>query len=193
MNIKNVFIIHSYNADTLQTFAPNIEQLCKNNNIICNIPRFAIRDKANYQKWKEKFDEFRKNHEINKNSIIIAHSLGTLFFPKYIAEKGINVDTYISVSGFMNYKGRKELEKIANEFMPTKEQFETAINFISERYSIYSDNDEMNDIKKLEQYAECLKAKKILVKGAGHFNPKSKITEIKEINEILLEKFKNSL
>ena len=44
----------------------------------------------------------------------------------------------------------------------------------------------INDIDKLERYADKLSANKILIKGAGHFNPKSGITEIEELNKIIL-------
>lgn len=44
----------------------------------------------------------------------------------------------------------------------------------------------MNPIKNLEDYADNLIAKKILIKNAGHFNPKSNIKEIKELNNIIL-------
>ena len=53
-------------------------------------------------------------------------------------------------------------------------------------YSIYSDNDEMNSVDKLEGYAEKLSANKMFIKGAGHFNLKAGITEIEEINKIIL-------
>lgn len=54
-------------------------------------------------------------------------------------------------------------------------------------YSLYSDNDEINCIKNLEDYASKLDALKILIKGAGHFNPKSNIKSIKELNNILIK------
>lgn len=59
-------------------------------------------------------------------------------------------------------------------------------NLINNIYSIYSDNDEMNSIKNLEDYADALSAKKALIKNFGHFNPKSNVTEVKEINDIIL-------
>ena len=71
-------------------------------------------------------------------------------------------------------------------FQPTDEEFYKCQTLIDNIYSIYSDNDEMNDIDKLERYADKLSANKILIKGAGHFNPKSGITEIEELNKIIL-------
>ena len=44
----------------------------------------------------------------------------------------------------------------------------------------------MNSVDKLEGYAEKLSANKMFIKGAGHFNLKAGITEIEEINKIIL-------
>lgn len=185
--MKNVFIIHSYNGDTEYSFAPSIERLCKENRINYYFPKFPIRNEATYERWEEILNDYKDKNILNENSIIISHSLGTHFIPKYIARNNVKIDTYISVAGFINYKGREDLENIVKKFFPTKEEFNKCKELTKKIYSIYSDNDEMNNIKNLEDYANILSAKKILIKGAGHFNPKSNITEIKELNKILLE------
>lgn len=77
-------------------------------------------------------------------------------------------------------------ENILKSFQPTDQEYNMCKMLIDNIYSIYSDNDEMNSIDKLEKYAEKLSANKIFIKGAGHFNPKSNITEIEKINEIIL-------
>ena len=53
------------------------------------------------------------------------------------------------------------------------------------RYAIYSDNDHMNSQDKMEKYADVFNAEKILIKGAGHFNPQSEYKDVKEIFEII--------
>ena len=88
-------------------------------------------------------------------------------------------------AGFIDYKGREDLEEILNRFKPSDNDFEKCKTLIKNRYCIYSDNDELNEISKLEGYAEKLSATKILLKGRGHFNPKSNVKEIPEINEII--------
>lgn len=181
--MKNVFIIHSYNGDTEYSFAPSIEKLCDENKIEYYFPKFPIRSEATYESWEETLNNYKDKKLLNENSIVISHSLGTHFIPKYLARNNVKIDTYISVAGFLNYKGREDLENIVKKFLPTKEEFNRCKELVKNNYSIYSDNDEMNSIKNLKDYADMLSSNKILIKGAGHFNPKS---NVKEINRIIL-------
>ena len=186
--MKNVIIIHSYNGDTEKSFAPSIEGICRENDINYYFPHFPIRSEATYESWEKVLDEYRDKGLLNSDSIVISHSLGTQFIIKYLAKNNINIDTYISVAGFVNFKGREDLERILSPFAPTDEEFNKCRNLIANRYSVYSDNDELNSVEKLEGYADKLSAEKILIEGAGHFNPKSGITEVESINEIIRNK-----
>ena len=186
IRVKNVFVIHSYNGDTAESFAPSIETLCQNNNIKYYFPSFPIKSDASYEGWELVLNDYRDKGLLTEESIVIAHSLGTQFIPKYLAKNNIRINTYISVAGFIGYTGRPDLEKIAKDFAPTKEECAKCKALINNIYSIYSDNDEMNSLQKLELYADYLSAKKIIIKGGGHFNPKSKIARIEKLNKIIL-------
>ncbi|HJJ18730.1 MAG TPA: alpha/beta hydrolase [Clostridiaceae bacterium] len=184
--MKNVFIIHSYNGDTEYSFAPSVEKLCKENNIDYYFPKFPIRSEATYEGWENILNSYKEKGIFNNESIVISHSLGTQFIPKYLAKNNTKISKYISVAGFVNYKGREDLENILKRFQPTDNEFKKCQTLVDNIYSIYSDNDEMNSVDKLEGYAEKLSANKMFIKGAGHFNLKAGITEIEEINKIIL-------
>jgi predicted alpha/beta hydrolase family esterase len=113
---------------------------------------------------------------IDEETVLIAHSLGTQFVPKYLAEKEQKIDTYISVAGYLRYKGRSDLEEVNRSFEPSAADFEKCRRLISRRISLYSDHDRMNPVEKLEAYAEALAAEKVLIPGAGHFDPASGMT-----------------
>lgn len=183
--MKNVFVIHSYNGDTELSFAPSIEKICKKNNIKYFFPHFPLRQSATYEGWEEELNKYR-NH-INENTIIIAHSLGTHFVPKYLAKNNIKINAYISVAGFLNYKGREDLERIVSLFIPTEEEFFKCRGLVNKIYSFYSDNDELNSISNLESYANILGGQKMLINGYGHFGSKSGVTEVEDINNIILK------
>lgn len=186
--MKNVIIIHSYNGDTENSFAPSIERTCRENDIDYYFLRFPTRSEATYESWGKVLEEYRDKGILNEDSIIIAHSLGTQFIIKYLAKNNISIDTYISVAGFVDFKGREDLERILIPFAPTDEEFFKCTELINNRYSVYSDNDELNGVEKLEGYADKLSAEKVLIEGAGHFNPKSGVKEIDEINMIITNK-----
>lgn len=185
--MKNVFVIHSYNADTEYSFAPSIEKLCRDNNINYYFPRFPIREEATYEKWEDIFNEYLEKGFLNSDSIVISHSLGTQFIPKYLAENNVKIKAYISVAGFLKSESIPEIANVINRFKPTVDEYNKCKDLIDNIYSVYSDNDEISSLSNLEDYANILGAKKIFINGGGHFNPESKVTEIKEINRIIME------
>ena len=182
--MKNVFIIHSYNGDTEYSFAPSIEKLCKENNIDYYFPKFPIRSEATYESWEEILNNYKD--VLNNETIFIAHSLGTQFVIKYLAENNIKIGKYISVAGFVESESIESIATVVNRFKPTIDEYNKCKELVGNIYSVYSDNDEISSLENLENYAYLLSAKKIFIKNGGHFNPKSEITEIKEINEIIL-------
>ena len=100
--MKNVFIIHSYNGNTANSFAPSIEKQCKENNIDYYFPLFPIKAEAKYDKWEQILDNYK--HILSKDSMIISHSIGCLFVPKYLAQNNITINTFISVAGSIKCK-----------------------------------------------------------------------------------------
>jgi len=174
IQMKNVILVHSYNGDTRDSFAPFIEKKCVEHNIPFHMPSFPVRSEASFEKWKDVMDRY----EITEETVIIAHSLGTLFVPKYAAEKNISFDTYISVAGYLHYQGREDLEILNRQFEPDMKDFEKCRELIQHRYSVFSDYDRMNPEERLRAYAEALGSETVIVKGAGHFDPSSGVREI---------------
>ena len=172
--MKKVIIIHSYNGDTADSFAADIEERCRENNAEYRFPHFHVRKDASYESWKR----IMEKEEIYEDTILIAHSLGTQFVPKYLAGKNLKAGVYISVAGYLHYEGRKDLEEINRNFEPLENDFKKCRSLIARRISVYSDNDRMNPVHKLEAYAEMMDAERILVSGAGHFDPASGIRRL---------------
>lgn len=184
---KNVMMIHSYNGDTKDSIAPYVKAFCREHRIPYEFPDFPTRQAADFPAWEAVMEPYIRQHILNENSIIIAHSLGTQFAIRYLSSRNIRINTYISVAGFVNFSGRKDLETIIARFQPTEKDFENCRSLIAHRYSIYADNDKMNPIKNLEDYAELLDAQKILIPGGNHFDPQSPILHLQQIEEIILQ------
>lgn len=179
--MKKVIIIHSYNGDTEQSFAEDIKERCRRNGLEYRFPHFPVRKEASYEEWKKVMEK----ETVNADTVLIAHSLGTQFVPRYLAENNISADTYISVAGYLHYEGRSDLEEINRNFEPSAADFEKCRTLVRRRISLYSNNDRMNPAEKLEAYAEAIDAEKILVPGAGHFDPASGITKLPIPEDIL--------
>ncbi len=184
--MQSVFIIHSFNNGTKDSFGQYLIDECSTLGVNVIFPQFPTGENANYSDWCRVLDKYLLEGLLNNDSIIVAHSLGAHFIPKYIAAKNIEINTFISCAGFIN-KTHKEnaFDKIIDDFLPTKAQIEKDILLMKHRYAIYSDNDSISSLKELTNYAERFEAEKIFVPNAGHFGPKSGIRELPEALEII--------
>ena len=190
--MKNVFLIHSVNGNTIDSFANSVENFCKQNNLDYYYPIFPLRAEASPESWGKVFDEYRENGILNQESMVITHSIGTKFIPKYLVKHNIQIHIFVSVAGFVDFEGRTDyLKDVTELFKITDDEFLKCQKLIMNRFEIYSDNDKHSQIEKCEKYADKLNANKILVKGAGHFTIENGITEISELNT-LLHNYKNN-
>lgn len=190
--MSNLFIIHSYNADTKESFGPYLMEKGKQLGLNVIFPDFPTRKEAEYKKWCKIMDEYILNGQLNSDSIIVAHSLGTHFIPKYLADRNLQIKCFISCAGFLNdIVGRDDLNKIFDDFRPNEKQIQKSIELMKNRYAIYSNNDHMNPIEELEYYAEKFHAKKVFIENIGHLGKTSGITELPEIVEIIHSNLKD--
>lgn len=190
--MKNIFLIHSLNGNTIDSFAGSVEKFCKENNIDYYYPIFTIRAEASPESWGKILDEYKEKGILNSESMVITHSIGTKIIPKYLVKNNLTIDTFVSVAGFVDYSGTRT-DYIVDVMKATKvsdEEFNKCKELIKNRFAIYSDNDSNSPLEKCEKYAEKLGAEKILVKGAGHFTKEDGITKIDELNEIMIRTFK---
>jgi len=186
--MKNVFVIHGYNGDTTETFGPYIKKECEKRNLPCFFPTFPIREEATFENWAGKMDQFLNEQAFNEETIVIAHSLGTRFWPMYASLKHIKIHTFISIAGFLqDHSGREDLGKVVQRFAPTQNDFDNLIHLTQNRYAIYSDNDHLNPQEELERYAEKIQAQKVFIKGKGHFGRKSGVKQLPEVIKIMEE------
>lgn len=184
--MSNLFIIHSYNADTKESFGPYLVEEGKELGLDVIFPDFPIRQEANYQRWSEIMDKYILTEQLNSSSIIVAHSLATHFIPKYLADRNISIKLFISCAGFLNdNSGRDDLKQVVEQFKPSEEHINKSIELMENRYSIYSDNDHMNPQEELERYAERFRAHKVFIHDAGHLGKSSGITKLPEAIEII--------
>lgn len=184
--MQSLFIIHSFNGGTKKSFGPYLVKECTSLGLNVIFPDFPTGENANYYEWSKILDQYLLKGILNSDSIIIAHSLGAHFIPKYIAERKIKIKAYISCAGFINKTHKKNtFDKVMDDFVPTESQLEKDILLMKYRYAIYSDNDPISSLKELEYYADKLNAEKIFIPNVGHLGPKSGLKELPEALEII--------
>lgn len=182
--MKQVLLIHGYNG------VPKIYDWLKveleKREYIVTIPKFPPQEGVVYNNWKEILNKY-KNY-INKDTIVVGHSIGNEFIIKYLVDNNIDIKLYISLAGFaesFETEGRDDLNRAVKEFLTTEQEISRFKELVAKRYSIYSDNDHIVPFEILENYPKMIEAKSMLIKGIGHMGKKSGLESIPEVIEII--------
>ncbi len=187
--MKNCIIIHGCPSDIEKSmneetrtydkhWIPWIKEQLTSKNIKVETPLMPTPWKADYLKWKEKFNKLA----INENTILIGHSCGCAFLVKWLGETKQKIDTLVLVApwkiaesggaekGFYDYTIDKTIKERTNKIV------------------IFTSDDEEPDGKKSAKiFSQALNAKVIELKGHGHYTQNDMGTTefpelLKEIN-----------
>lgn len=188
--MTTAFIIHGFNGDTIETFGPSLKFFLEKNGYKVLMPKFPIRSEATFDKWSKILDEYI--NYFNKDTIVIAHSIGNPFFIKYLFNNALNIFLYISVAGFCDLftvENRNDLNKAFIDFAVDDKHIEYLINSVKFRYSLYSDNDHVIPYNLLKKFITQINSIPVFIKGVGHMGNRNKITRLPQIEDIIKELF----
>lgn len=183
--MKNVLLVHGFNGIPKVFYWLKEELNKKEYEVI--IPEFPPREGVIYKTWKNIMEKYKS--KINKDTIIIAHSIGNEFIIKYLYENNLNIDLYIGLAGFskiFSCEGKDILNRAVKEFVVNEEEIIKFKELTKTRYAIYSDNDHIVPYEVLEGYAKAINATEVLIPGIGHMGKKSGIESIKEVVDIIV-------
>lgn len=188
--MKNILLVHGFNG------VPKVFYWLKENlkeyEVI--IPEFPPREGVVYENWYSIMEKYKS--KINKDTIVVAHSIGNEFIIKYLYENNINIDLYIGLAGFskvFSCEGKDVLNRALEKFVVNeKEIIKFRKDLTNTRYAIYSDNDHIVPFKVLEEYSKDINATGVLIPGIGHMGKKSGVESIKEILDIISEEKMNN-
>lgn len=184
--MKNAFILHGFNGDTLYTFGPSLKDYLENIGYNVIAPSFPIRSEATYDKWSKILDEYKEY--FNKDTIVVAHSIGNPFFIRYLSENKLEAKAYISVAGFCDLfkvDGREDLNKAFIDFKVNNDNISYLKENVPNRYSLYSDNDHVIPFDILESFINKLESKPVFIKGVGHMGNRDDVHRLIQIEEII--------
>lgn len=197
--MNKIVIIHGLGG-LKETYFPHLAETCKKLNLEVFMPTLgSYHDEGgtSYEIWKGKFTAEILPH-IDKNTIIVANSLGTAFFVKYFAETKVEIGAYISCAAAYdpsNMKPTAPERIITNEiakktiasFVPKKEEFKAVKSIKCPKWSFFSDNDRFFFQENLENYSKSIGSKATLLKGKNHFDmtldgePFTNFTELEDL------------
>lgn len=182
--MRNILLVHGFNGmlKIFDYFKKNLTSL--GFNVI--MPIFPIREEITIEGYFDVFDRYRQF--INKETIVVAHSIGNAMFIKYLSKNELQVSTFISLAGFSDpfYNQGKDIlnEKVALVKLSDNEKKNTQ-KFINKRYSIYSNDDHIVPYKILKNFSKDINSLPIEIKNIGHMGKKSGLEELPQVINII--------
>ena len=188
--MKNIFILHSLNGDTLKMWGTDINDEFSKKGIDIYMPEFPIRAESRYEKFKETLERYLDNGILNNNSIVICHSIGNPYFMRFCYEKNYTPSSFIAVApgAIYEYPSTRNdyIVEVKKQSYLKQEVLDYIYNMDINKYCLYSDEDDKN-IEKFNRFINDTNSKDIYLKGYNHFDGYHRIYKIPELNELINE------
>ena len=186
--MKNIFILHSLNADTVEMWGKDVKENFEEKGIEVIMPEFPIRAESAYKKFEKILEYYINNGKLNSNSIVVAHSIGNAYFVRFCKEKEYKPNVYISVAPGAVYPYPSNRTDYIVEVKKQAYVKEDAFNYMKkldcEKYCLYSDEEDKN-IEKFTRFIEDTASKGIYLKGYYHFDGHHNINKVPELIELI--------
>jgi valyl-tRNA synthetase/predicted alpha/beta hydrolase family esterase len=144
-----------------------IQEYCNINKIQTLSPQFPNKTNADYAKWKMVFEQILPY--LNPNTILIGHSLGSMFLTKYLSESELNFGKLFLVSGGLWDANDLEREDFNIDF--EIKELELLKNLNDKIYIIHSTDDKIVNVQKsLDLKQKLPNANLIELENYGHLN-----------------------
>lgn len=181
--MSNYIIIHGSFGSNEGNWFPWLKQELEKQGKKVEVPQMPVGiDNQTFENWSNVLNKL----DINKNTIIIAHSIAPIFVCKYLITNKIKVKKLIFVCGFNNYLGIGKDYDSVNKPMYI-ENYVDIKNYCSDIVCYYSDNDPYVKFEVEKEFANTISNKQYIIKNGGHINSESNYTKFEEIlKEIII-------
>ncbi len=162
---KHAIIIHGWGASSKDNWFPWLGEKLEENGFKVEIPDFPD---SQYPKLEEWLEHFKKNVKVDKDSILIGHSLGPAFILRVLEgmEEGKVVKACFFVSGFAKSLGIPETENFFDEPFDWSKIKRACPKF----FMINSDNDPYISLEIGKDFAKNLGIELMIEKNGEHIN-----------------------
>ena len=188
--MKNIFILHSLNADTVEMWGKDVKKVFEEKEIDVIMPEFPIREESKYEKFRDILEYYFESGKLNNNSIVVAHSIGNAYFIRFCQEKNLIPKAYIAIApgAIYDYPTNRTdyIVEVKKQALVKKEALEYVKNMNCDKYCLYSDEDD-NNKEKFTRFIEDTKSKGIYLKGYSHFDGRHNIEKVPELIELIEE------
>lgn len=188
--MTNIFILHSLNGDTAETWGIDVQKHFREKAIDVTIPNFPIRADSTYERFAEILNRYLASGELSEDSIIVAHSIGNAYFLRFAKEHNFKPKAYVAVApgAVYNYPTSRTdyILKVREQAFVKQDAFDYMKNLDCKKYCLYSDEEDGNK-EKFTRFVEDAGAEGIYLKGYSHFDGRHNICKVPELNELINE------
>ncbi len=178
--MNNYFLIHGSYGNPYKNWLPWLKKELGKRKLNCIVPNFPSPYKQDYESWSKILKAYLEIGYITEDTSFITHSLGGIFIVKFLIENDIKIKKLMTVAGFNNVKFEED-NSLYDSFYIENQDLEKVQENCLTRICFYSDNDPYVPQQEAENFANDIKAEKVLISNAGHFNEKYGYKEFKEI------------
>lgn len=161
-------IVHGVGGGPQENWFPWLKKELEKSGHEVIVPQFPTPKQQILSEWLKVLEKYKE--KINKDAILIGHSLGVPFILNVLEKK--QVKAVFLVAGFFGKAGN-DFDEGMKTFAQRKFDWKAIKAHCRSFFVFHSDNDSYIRLEKAEELAKQLKTKVILVKGAGHFNKTS--------------------
>ncbi len=171
--MSNYFIIHGSFSSPYSNWIRWLHDFIESDGNEVYVPDFPIGVKyQNYDNWSKLLKYYMDLGLINKDTVIIGHSIAPIFISKFLVENKVKVKKLIFVCGFNNYFGINEEYDTVNGTMYF-DNLQDVKQYADKIICFYSDNDPYVKYEAEKEFANTIGTENILIPNAGHINSES--------------------
>lgn len=177
--MAQVNVIHGYTASPEENWYPWIQQTADQQHCSLKVLRLDPSPRPELSRWESQINE--QMGSLDENSIVIAHSLGTVAALDYLSKNLTHqrIKQLVLVAGFNGRLGR--LAEVYPFIDAAQIDFELLKRQIEQRVVIYSAGDAHVPPKFSIEQAKSLDAELISAQWQGHFIDSEGCTELPEV------------
>jgi predicted alpha/beta hydrolase family esterase len=188
--MQKAFIFHGTGASRDDHWFPWLEEKLEEANLEVSRPDFPTPEEQELENWLEVLDE--QDIEIDRETVLIGHSLGSVFILNILNRQDMNIEAAYLVSAWTGMLPDEKFNEWNSTFQDQDFDFEKIKSSCGEFHQFHSPDDPYVPLEKAEELEKNVKSNLHLVEGAGHFNSDSGFTEFPELWKLIEKKIRKN-
>jgi len=186
IRLANYFIIHGLMGKPFENWFPWLEKKLSEKNLRCVVPQFPTPYQQSYTNWEKLLNYYKELGFVDKDTVFIAHSIGSTFVAKYVIRNNIKIKGLISVSGFNNFlSGMEEFDNMNKSFFLDNRELSKFKEYVDFIHCFISENDPHLPIDKLKEFADKIGGELHIISNGGHFNTAAGYVKFDDVYDII--------